>query len=81
MKMKQETFKTLSQYIHGELIEIGLTMEELKDWYNICEMNMERMRWDLFYSKLGNSSFRRLIVNTYNDNHIDTALRKITQTN
>ena len=81
MKMQQKTFEALSTAMNLELSAIDTTMEGARSWYASRGMSMKRMRWDLFWSKGVDASFRSSIVNTYKDSHIDTALRKITQTN
>ena len=75
MKMKHEHFKELENAIVPIMNIIPL------DAYKDAGLTEKRYRWDLCHkANLGNFICRTLYP-YLNDDHIDTALRKITNTN
>ena len=72
MKMNTQTYETLSKAVHQVIEEQG------KNWeaYQRADQTHERYRWDLLHST--GLNLYRLQTDLF-DNHIDTALRKITK--
>jgi len=86
MKMKEEDFEYLKNKIEEFLQKHEFDLEKLKEDYREAGFSMKRLRWDLFhYARVrpGHSIGTPTEWNVYdyiNNNHIDTALRKITNT-
>lgn len=80
MKMTNEHYKKLERKILSLLEEKGLNLEELKHEYELAGLSPKRFRWDLVRA----AKATRLIIDEFYpyliDDHIDTALRKITNT-
>lgn len=68
MKMSREHYDMLSKNIKS--IDADLKQEYKR--YKKAGMSDRRFRWDVFWA-----SKTRFPVDTYTDEHIDTALRKI----
>ena len=77
MKMTQEDFNTLKGFIQP------LHTQERYQEYKSKGLTDMRYRWDLLWSSKPNWPNIHWLVDTFkelNDSHIDTALRKITNT-
>lgn len=80
MKMKDADYDRLRKRIESWLKAKGVLLDELKERYKTAGYSMKRMRWDLVY---GSDQMRFVVDELYkylDDEHIDTALRKITKT-
>ena len=75
MKISGEDYQRLEAAIQDVLVKNRSTLAGVWDRYQYNGLSHERMRWDLFHAaKLGNALYNAGL----NDNHIDTALRRIT---
>lgn len=73
MKIKQSDYLKLEDFINQTI----KAYPGIKESYQERQLSSERLRWDLLHF----SRFDTNILYEYlNDNHIDTALRKITNT-
>ena len=77
MKIREEHFKSLKHVVVLTEKEILSSNPDLKEKYKEHGFTPKRYRWDLLAASL----FITSILYTYlNDNHIDTALKAITNT-
>lgn len=80
MKMTNEHYSYILSELDTLLDIHETTLEEVKKDYTAKGLSMERMRWDLtYYAKLTPWICDNL-YNYLNDGHIDTALRRMTNT-
>jgi hypothetical protein len=84
MKMKPEDYAQLEQAIRKVQADYPETM--VKDYHNL-NLTSKRYRWDMFHIAVRRGYFPRLstcdagsLYDYCNDDHIDTALRRITET-
>jgi len=83
MKMKEKHFVQLKTAINS--LKLTTSMEEVHNEYIAAGLSDMRFRWDLLHlSKLcpgyGHNDSDWPVYDYLNDTHIDTALRKITNT-
>jgi hypothetical protein len=88
MKMKKEHFDYLKKAIQEAKYPLGdkgygtifKTAEEMKQNYKNLGVSMKRYRWDLVFHTVGGTWINQNLYTYLNDDHIDTAMRKITNT-
>ena len=76
MKIKPEHYKELDTAIH-----LRFSDSELLTYWNAYKskgLSAMRYRWDMFHAIDSNGSISKEFYTYMNDNHIDTALRKLT---
>jgi len=76
MKMKKEHYEAISEAMAGCLRDI----EKIKLRYEYGQLSMKRMRWDIMYHTVSSQWVCKNLYPYLNDDHIDTALRKLTNT-
>ena len=78
MKMTDQDFGALKNSVENVFPTPRYdSMDEMKEHYDELGKSMERMRWDIFRWVYRENN---KLYNYLNDNHIDTALRRITNT-
>ena len=80
MKMTRQDYNRLTLRIHEFLNEHPDLKHYETSAYKRNELSAERYRWDIFHATDPLCIFNRKFSEYLNDNHIDTALRKITNT-
>ena len=84
MKIKKHDYIILENRLRLFINSTGKSLNEWKQIYKEQGLSGERLRWDLLWGskiKIGDGVGIKGDLNLYeymNDNHIDTALRKIT---
>lgn len=80
MKMQQQHYDRLKQLIEQVLKDSSHTMQELREWYEKKGQTAQRFRWDLLWAipQVNRQPWFDEVYQYLNDDHIDTALRKIT---
>jgi len=80
MKITTEHYSYLLSEIDTLLDIHNLDVETVKKDYEQKGLSMQRMRWDLVYHAKLTKWICDNLYSYLNDNHIDTALRRITNT-
>jgi hypothetical protein len=81
MKMKTEDYQKLEKAIQVVIKNTEHSLSEILEIYRKHKKSDEFIRWTLFHAaNPGKSLPFRYLHDYLNDNHIDTALRKITGT-
>jgi len=81
MKIKVEHYHYLEKSIYNYLNEHKTTLYDLWNQYKDNGLTAMRFRWDLTYAAKLTPWICDNLYSYLNDNHIDTALRKITNVN
>jgi|TARA_R110000803_G_scaffold107781_2_gene175929 hypothetical protein len=81
MRVTKKDFDDLNNTVVTALKAMGKTIPELTKLYKDKGLSMYRMRWDILWCKGIDKTWRQAWCKPYNDEHIDTALRKIIGTN
>ena len=81
MKITDQDYKHLTELINQFLS--GKQEQDIKKLYQEKNLSMIRYRWDLYHAAVDynkNHDFVNSLYNYLDDNNIDSALRKITNT-
>lgn len=76
MKMTAEHYKFIKSRINYEKKDVLKYKQSLKSDPRVKDID-KRLRWDLFYFAMPVAWDSKELYGYLNDNHIDTALRKI----
>jgi len=81
MKMKTEHFNQLAEMIEENNKKYDLIIEDWIEHMKINNWSEKRMRWDMLWSVARDKrqAWFDCVYQYINDDHIDTALRKIVQ--
>jgi len=81
MKMNLYDYEMLQKAILDHLHKAGYNIQSASDVYKLQGYSMMRFRWDMFHAvNVGPKQQFRYLSKYLKDDHIDTALRKITNT-
>lgn len=80
MKIKDEHYKYIQKNIQLYLDKANIDMPYCINRYEALNLSMKRMWWDISYASGLTKWICDNLYSYMNDDHIDTALRKITGT-
>jgi hypothetical protein len=80
MKIKQVHYKTMENKITEYLLENKTSLAKLLNQYIKNGLSLMQFRWDISYAAIGSKWICDNLYPYLNDTHIDTALRRLTDT-